>query len=310
MGGGQMPAEKKQEILLESGTNEIEIMEFTIAVKNFGINVAKVVELMKYQEVMPMPNSRSYVEGIFKPREKIMTVINLARYLNLPEKSDNAQDIILVTNFNYVNLSFHVHTVEAIHRISWEDIEKPDPSIYGNENGLATGIARINNRLIAIIDFEKILAEISPNANSTYGRVKSAPGRERSEAPILVAEDSPFLEKLILGALEKASYNNITVCQNGKEAWTKLQDIKLNYEGPIRDAVQCVITDIEMPQMDGHRLTKLIRGDKTLQDLPVIIFSSLIDEKMRKKGEIVGASAQITKPEIDQLVAAVDRYVR
>jgi two-component system chemotaxis response regulator CheV len=309
MGGGQMPSEKKHEILLESGTNEIEIMEFTIAGKSFGINVAKVVELMKYQEIMPMPHSSPYVEGIFKPRDKIMTVINLAQYLNLPEKSENAHDIILVTNFNKVNLSFHVHTVEAIHRISWENIEKPDNAIYGSEYGLATGIARINDRLIAIIDFEKILAEISPGSNAAE-RLKHIPENERSDAPILIAEDSPFLEKLITTALEKASYNNITVCQNGKEAWNMLQEIKSGSNGSVSDAVQCVITDIEMPQMDGHRLTKLIREDKSLQDIPVIIFSSLIDEKMRKKGERVGASAQITKPEIDRLVATVDRFIR
>lgn len=299
---------KKSEILLESGTNELEVMEFTIADRHFGINVAKVVEIMQYNKVTPMPQSNPFVEGIFKPRETIMTVINLAAYLGLPPSDNEERDILIITVFNKINSAFHVHTVEAIHRISWTDIEKPDAAIYGGEEGLATGIARFDGRLITIVDFERIIADISPTSSIQVDDLKKLGQRPINNKPILIAEDSPMLEHLIVDCLEKAGYVNIISCANGQEAWAKLNEFK-EMGGSIENHVACIISDIEMPQMDGHRLTKLIRDDVDLKRLPVIIFSSLITDEMRIKGHSVGATEQISKPEIEQLVGIIDRYI-
>ncbi|MGI6267568.1 MAG: chemotaxis protein CheW, partial [Acutalibacteraceae bacterium] len=145
---------KKTEILLESGTNELEIMEFTISGELFGINVAKVREIMMAQKVKSMPNSHEVVEGVFKPREEIITVIDLGKYLNLPEFDRNGHDIFIVTHFNSLNFAFHVESVVGIDRVSWQAIKKPDKVIYGGEEGVATGIAEYQNRLITILDFE------------------------------------------------------------------------------------------------------------------------------------------------------------
>lgn len=303
-----MANSKKSEILLESGTNELEVMEFTVADRHFGINVAKVVEIMQYNEVTPMPNSNPYVEGVFKPRDAIMTVINLASYMGLPPSENDERDILIITHFNKVSSAFHVHTVEAIHRISWKDIEKPDASIYGGEEGFATGIARFDNRLITIIDFEKIVVDISPASGIQMNDIEKMGERAANAKPVLVAEDSPLLERMILEALGKSGFSNVTCCSNGLEAWETLQSYK-SAGGPVTQYVACVITDIEMPQMDGHHLTKLIREDDKLSVLPVIIFSSLIDREMRLKGEQVGATAQITKPEIGSLVKVIDQYI-
>ena len=125
----------KPKILLESGTNELELMEFTIAGNHFGINVAKILEIMKYTETTAMPNCSPYVEGVFKPRDEIMTVIDLATYMDLPATEDPSRDIFIITIFNNVYTAFHVHSVEEIHRISWENIEKPDTTIYSGEKG-------------------------------------------------------------------------------------------------------------------------------------------------------------------------------
>ncbi len=303
-----MAEQKKNEILLESGTNELEVMEFSIDNRFFGINVAKVVEIMQYSKVTPMPNSNPFVEGVFKPRENIMTVINLAAYMGLPPTENEIRNILIITNFNKVFTAFHVHSVEGIHRISWEDIEKPDPTIYGGEEGLATGIARYDGRLITILDFEKILTDISPDTGIKVSDINSLGARSVSAKPILIAEDSPLLEKMIMESLEKSGYENITICTNGKEAWEKLLQYKETGE-EITKHVACVVTDIEMPKMDGHRLLKLIRDDEVLKDLPVIVFSSLINEEMKLKGESLGATAQITKPEIARLVALIDKYI-
>lgn len=303
-----MADNKKTEILLESGTNELEVMEFSIDNRFFGINVAKVVEIMQYNKVTPMPNSNPFVEGVFKPRDMIMTVINLAAYMGLPPTENEDRNILIITNFNKTYTAFHVHSVEGIHRISWSDIEKPDPTIYGGEEGLATGIARYDGRLITILDFEKILADISPDLSIKVSDVDALGARTVSNKPILIAEDSPLLEKMISESLSKSGYENVTVCTNGQEAWDRLLQYKETGDD-ISKHVTCIVTDIEMPMMDGHRLLKLIRDDDVLKIIPVIIFSSLINDEMKIKGDSLGATAQITKPEIARLVTLIDKYI-
>lgn len=299
---------KQTEILLESGTNELEILEFTIAGELFGINVAKVREIMKYHEIKPMQNCHPDVEGIFKPRDTVITVIDLAKYLHLPPTSDMERDIFIITHFNNLNFAFHVHTVVGIDRISWTKMQKPDQIIYGGEEGIATGIAEFENRLITILDFEKIVAEISPQTGIQLEDIDRMGSRARNNRPILVAEDSMLLTKMIREALHKAGYVNTICVNNGQEAWDFLTEAKLSGD-PLKNHVVCVVTDIEMPQMDGHRLTKLIKEDIALKALPVILFSSLINEEMRIKGKQLGADDQISKPEIANLVGVIDRLI-
>ena len=297
----------KGQILLESGTNELMILEFIIGGQHYGINVAKVSELMKSHEVTPMPNSNPYVEGIFNPRGTIMTLVNLPAYLGHPfEKAET--DIFIITSFNKVSCAFRVHMVEEIHRLSWTDIEKPDAAIYGGDEGLATGIARIGDRLVTIIDFEKIMSDISPASGIQAKDISKMGQRDNSDKPILMAEDSPTLNKLLVECLTQAGYTNLTMCSNGKEAWELLQKYK-NDSQPIENLVRLVITDVEMPVMDGHKLLNLIRGDNDLKNIPVIIFSSLIDDAMRIKGERLGATAQMSKPEIVDLIGLVDTHI-
>ena len=300
------------DILLESGTNELEIMEFTIAGNIFGINVAKVKEIMKYSPVKPMPHSHPSIEGVFMPRDSIITVIDLGHYMGLPPTEDQSRDMLIVTSFNKMETAFHVHTVEVIHRVNWNDIEKPDNTIYGGEEGIATGIAKKDSKLITIVDFEKIVFDISPQTGIQMSEIDELGPRERSDRPIVIAEDSALLKKLLLDAMTQAGYTNVRVFTNGQEAWDYLNHVRDEMEGSgssLKDFVSAVITDIEMPKMDGHHLTKLIRGDRVLGELPVIIFSSLIDDAMRVKGEQLKASAQLSKPEIGNLVKTLDSFI-
>lgn len=298
------------EILLESGTNELEIMEFTIAGELFGINVAKVREIMKISGVKKMQHTHPAIEGIFKPRDEVLTVVDLATYLGLPHSENNERDIFIVTTFNRLNFAFHVHSVVGIDRISWTQIQKPDPIIYGGDDGIATGIAQCENRLITILDFEKIIAEISPQTGIQLADIDRLGPRERNEKPMLVVDDSMLLSRMITEALHRSGYNNTTQLNNGQEAWDFLKearDASVKDGDAIENRVACLISDIEMPQMDGHRLTKMVKGDPVLKKIPVILFSSLISEEMRVKGREVGADEQITKPEIAGLVNIIDR---
>ncbi|WP_206459593.1 chemotaxis protein [Anaerovorax sp. IOR16] len=294
-------------ILLESGTNEIEIMEFTIAGDLFGINVAKVREILMPSAIKPMPQSHPAVEGVFKPRDRVITVINLPKYLGLPESSENGRDLFIITNFNKLHVAFRVHSVEGIDRISWSAIQKPDKTIYGGDSGVATGLAECGNRLVTILDFEKIVADIAPETGIQLSGIDKLERKDRDQRPIIVAEDSILLSKMIEEALVKAGYNNVMMFNNGQEAWDYLTEIR--NEDNIYDKVSCIITDIEMPQMDGHRLTKLVKTDAILKKIPLIIFSSLINEEMQIKGKSLGADEQLSKPEIVHLVTVIDHLL-
>ncbi len=294
-------------ILMESGTNELEVLEFTIGNNHYGINVAKVREIVPYNKVTPIPNSHKCVEGIFMPRDLMITVINLAKVINLPESEDPSGDMFIITNFNKLNVAFHVQKVLGIHRVSWADIITPDKMISTSETAIATGIVKIDGKLIIILDFERIVSDINPETGLKVSDVERLSGRSRNDSPILIAEDSPLLMKLIVDSLHKSGYADVTPCGNGQIAWDMLQMFKK--EGSYADKVKCVITDIEMPLMDGHRLTKLIKDDPELKSIPVIIFSSLIDEQMRKKGESLGADVQLSKPEIGMLVDEIDKLL-
>lgn len=297
---------EQAKILLESGTNELELMEFTIAGELFGINVAKVREIMMAQEVKMMPNAHPVVEGVFKPRNEIITVIDLGKYLNLPKSDANNRDMFIVTHFNNLNFAFHVESVVGIDRISWTEIKKPDRVIYGGDEGVATGIAEYKKRLITILDFEKIVAEISPESSIQEDAIERFTKRDERDKTILIAEDSMLLSKMIIECLHKAGYRNTIKTDNGQEAWNYLEEAKASGD-PIKTHVACIVSDIEMPLMDGHRLTKLVKSDEVLKEIPLILFSSLISDEMRIKGTQLGADEQITKPEIGKLVEIIDR---
>ena len=297
----------KNGILLETGTNEIEIMEFTIDGNLYGINVAKVREVMVSAPVRSMPHSHPAVEGIFKPRDTVITVVDLPRYLLGKEFENQEKDLFIVTNFNKMYIAFRVHTVVGIVRISWRDIQKPDNTISGGKEGVATGIAQYGDDLITILDFEKITADIAPQSTIQLEEVEKLKNRRECTLPIWIAEDSVLLSKIIEEALTTAGYGNIRPFPNGQELWDALGQAK--QEGDPQDQVSLIITDLEMPQMDGHRLTKLIKTDSTLQKIPVVIFSSLISREMWVKGKEVGADEQLSKPEIGHLVEVIDRLL-
>ena len=169
-----MEVQKQSEILLESGINELEIMEFTIGDQLFGINVAKVREIMMVQPIKHMQKSNQYVEGVFKPRDKVLTVINLAAFLELSESEKPERDIFIVTGFNNSEYAFHVHTVVGIDRIHGTQLKKPDPVIFGGKEGVATGIVEFDDKLITILDFEAIVAEICPESSIVYEEIGRA----------------------------------------------------------------------------------------------------------------------------------------
>ena len=297
-------------ILLENGTNELEVLEFMLEGRHYGINVAKIREIISYQEATPVPNSHPSIEGIFMPRDTMITAINLRNCLQLREyeEKEKASSLFIITNFNKLDIAFHVDSVLGIHRVSWNNIIKPGNTVSTSEDGVSTGIIKIDGRLIIILDFEKIVTDINPETGLKLSEIEALGERSPRDTPILIAEDSPLLNKLIVNSLKQAGYTNLIHTENGRQAYDVIQQCKA--DGTLKDHVRCIITDIEMPEMDGHRLTKLVKEDEATKDIPIVIFSSLVNEEMKRKGRALGADAQLSKPEIGNLVHIVDELIQ
>ena len=239
------------------------------------------------------------------PRDTMITVISLRESLGLKPSSDDG--LFIITNFNKLNIAFHVDKVIGIHRISWADINTPDSTINAENKGVSTGVVKFEDKLVVILDFEKIVTDISPDTGLRVSDIENFEGRDRGECPIIIAEDSPMLGRMITDCLKKAGYKQLKLCENGQVAWDQLNEWKDN--GSLYKNTKCIITDIEMPVMDGHRLTKLCKEDDEIKLIPLVIFSSLVNDEMRRKGEALGADAQLTKPEIGSLVSAIDNLI-
>ena len=283
------------EILLESGTNELELLEFTVGDQLFGVNVAKVTEIMKYQAVTKIPASDPSFEGIFSPRDKVISVIDLHKVLK-KDISEGVEGIFVICHFNKLDVAFHVTSIQGICRISWEDIDKPPEISNSGTSTLSTGIAKIDGHIVLILDFEKIVSDLNTTA------VLDTTGIEKTETSInkhiVIAEDSIFLNNMIVKSLADAGYIKVSHFENGKDAWEFISNLP-----DAAESISCVISDIEMPKMDGHNLCKRIKSDSNLSKIPVFLFSSLINDQMFEKGKSVGADAQFSKPQINELIA-------
>jgi two-component system chemotaxis response regulator CheV len=294
-------------ILLESGTNELEIVEFEVGTNKFGINVVKVKEILQPLPVTVIPLAHPHIEGIIQLRGEILPVVNMGKVLGTELSSDVQEQKFIVAEFNQQRVVFHVDNVSLIHRISWNQIEKPS-EMYQGESSQIIGVVKQGTDMILLLDFERIMVDINPSSGIQMDSVKKLGKRERSDKKIVIAEDSPLLRKLLHETMNEAGYVNLEFFENGLDAFRYLEEIAKSTQN-IEEHVQLVITDIEMPKMDGHHLTKKIKANSVLAKLPVIIFSSLITNDLRHKGDQVGAQDQVSKPEIADLILKTDRYI-
>lgn len=310
----------KKEILLQSGTNELEIIEFFVDAvppgardaepHYFGVNVAKVLEVIESPGLRhPSSAEHECFMGVISLRGKSLPVLDLAAWLRL-DKRPGSHDVILVTEFNKTVTGFLVSGVTQIHRVSWSEVESPSGYLAGMPDNCMTGLVRLDERFVQLIDLERILAEFNPEFDCS-----SAPDGPDLGYKALVADDSSAIRTLLTGNLRQAGFT-VHTAVNGQEALDFLLGLQARAveEGrPLEDFLDVVISDIEMPRMDGYTLTRRIKEHEALRALPVILFSSLITDALRHKGESVGADDQISKPEFDELAqraAALIRAVR
>jgi len=303
-------------ILLETGTNELEIVEFYLDEKRgdsnyrgfYGINVAKVLEIIQMPELTDMPEvSHPSVLGAFNLRDEIIPLIDLVGWLNKDRVETEAPKVI-VTEFNRTKSAFLVSGVTRIHRINWSEVEAPTGYVSALTVNSITGVVKFTDRIIFILDMEKICADLNPDAIPVQEPTQALKDEiKQREIKALVADDSTMARKMISRILEKSGFT-IHAVENGELAWQYLQNARrksAEHNIPLQDFVDVVVSDIEMPAMDGHTLTRLIKEDPTLKALPVILCSSIITETLHHKGVAVGADAQVSKAELNDLVATV-----
>jgi two-component system chemotaxis response regulator CheV len=308
---------KQSNILLESDTNELEIVEFRIDEMDwhgnvipcyYGVNVAKVREIIRLPQISRVVNAKPGVEGMIKLRDKVITIINLAQVLG-KETGDMIADRVVVLEFNNLMVGVLVHSVSRIYRISWKNVEPPSKSVHSDQ---VTGLVKMDDRIILVLDFEKIVGELCSesalrpiDADELLERSIDA---NRSEKTVLVADDSSFIRNTMCGVLRGAGYT-VEEAEDGSVAWEMIQ-LKVAQcvqDGTdIRSKLSLLITDVEMPQMDGLHLTSLVRKNDLLNNVPIVIFSSLASEDNKRKWVGLGANHILTKPDLPNLVKVAD----
>lgn len=304
------------DILLDAGTNELEVLIFTMAGAWFGVNVAKVREVIRPVKTVTSPGQHPSVLGMFNIRGSVMPVVDLSYHLGLNASKTDLSDPdkrIIITEFNGFQCGFVVDTVDQIHRLSWAKV-KPSPDLgvvrTDTDNsvptiGSTTGTLELDGRIILMLDFESVADSILHEDKLHIDVVENEFGVDRASKRVIIAEDSAFMRGVLQKVFQTSGYELLRVYSNGAEAWEAvLEAVETNAQ-----TLDAVISDIEMPRMDGLALARRIREHASTRDLPIVLFSSLISSDNLKKGEQVGVNAQIAKPDLADMVRLVDRIV-
>lgn len=292
--------------LLESGNGELEIIEFIVSGIHYAINIVKVKEVIEIKEsaITKVPENKLEMGGVIVCRDEILPLVDL-KYV-LTRRKDEVGNRGIVCEFNKVKVVFNIDEIVAVKRIKWSDIIKPDNI---SESQLSIGNILEDEKVIIMLDFEKIVTDINPKTGISEERLVNVEYKDRSDIKLVLADDSPLIRRLLKDTLIKAGFTSLNIFNDGKEALDYLQTLKNAKGDDFKAYASLLITDIEMPQMDGLTLTRNVKEDPILKTLPVIIFSSLITDDLRHKGEIVGANAQLSKPEIENLIHVIDEFL-
>lgn len=299
---------ESQEILLETGTNEVEILEFTLGGQSFGINVAKIKQILKYEpeSMTPLPNGTESMPGLYPHHDVQIPMIDLCKLLQRePEIIENRPSIVLVCELNNQHHCFLVDSVRKIHRLSWEEIQQV-PATLQQLRARLTGIVTQENNQILMLDFEQIVLEISQREEEILSGQKKGVIRNKDIFLYLV-EDSPTIRKLMVNYLQNEQIHRIEAFENGADAWEALCKLTATSgsDGERKDLPDLIITDVEMFGMDGLTLCKKIK--EKYPKIPVVIYSSLINDQMKEKCAMVNADHCVSKQNPEELLEWIDQ---
>ena len=302
--------------LRKSGSNEVEIVEFLLGKQSFGVNVTKVREFVPFDmdSVTTLPNAPPSLQGIFVLRGRTIPLIDLNSFLGLPPDESVTQRVAIVTEFNQRTDGFIVDRINKIHRLSWDQFQ-PLNNFFSEYGTQMLGSISVEGREVFVLDLEHIIGEVSPEAMAAYREEEPTDqelAQRRSQTKVIMAEDSGVIREHLAKKLKSVGYANLTVFSNGVEALAevqKLSDRAAREKQPLSQYLTGVISDIEMPAMDGLTLCQKIRQEVGQSELPFILFSSLINEHMGHKCRAFGATSWTKKPDMADLIDLMDRHL-
>jgi len=285
-----------------AGANRLEVLLFSLGKDTdsgreevFGINVFKVREVMHVPDITRAPDMPSSVEGMVSLRGITIPVINLTRYCGI--SAEEKPSIMIITEYNKHVQGFLVHSVDSIKRLAWEEVKAPPIMMASQHGGLVTAVTEVSdNGLVMIMDVEKVLSEAAGfyDDDSIYHGIPTAKDKD---VTVMFVDDSSVARGQIQRTLDEMGVKYISAV-NGQDAWDKLSEIASQTEADgsaVIDRVQFILTDIEMPEMDGYVLTRKVKEDERFKGIPVIMHSSLSAESNQALGEGVGADAYVAK---------------
>lgn len=310
---------RKEGILLESGTNEVEIIEFYVRGERYGVNVAKVKQIVPFAPaaLSAMPKSPAAFRGVYLHRDSTLPLIDLGEALRLkPLPNNEVSPLLLICSFNMQTIAFGIDGVNRIHRLSWSSFT-PLSHFLSESCDSIIGTVNIDGHEILIIDMEQIISEYDPHTNAMYSGTMEAAGEVITDEDIcnqavFMAEDSTLIRAVLERDMKKAGFKNLHMFTNGQEAFDKISAIvrQCREENkPLTGLVDLVVTDIEMPLMDGLTLCRKIKKEFGLST-PVLVYSSLINAEMERKCKQVGADAFFTKPNVNALMESIKTKIR
>ena len=298
-----------------AGANRLEVLLFSLGLDRntgreevFGLNVFKIREVIQVPEITRAPDMPPGVVGMVSLRGTMLPVINLAKFCGMD--IEEPADKLIITEFNKTTQGMMVRSVEQIVRMEWNDIRVPPAMMANKMGGLVTAVTELKDERIAmILDVEKVLSETAglDDDDSAYDTIQKA----EFESFMLFADDSVVARKQIEKTLKKLGINYVSA-KNGVEAWEKLQEIALRAESmeiPVKDYLRLILTDVEMPGMDGYVLTKKIKADPRFKDIPVLMHSSLSADTNMALGKQVGADHYLPKFDPIELSKEVLNYI-
>lgn len=314
-------AQEQKGILLEAGTNEFEILEYYLFGQSFGINVHKLREIVPYSEdvLTKLPESHPSLLGTVLLRGETIPLINLAQHLGKEvaheetaasgEGGVSLRPVILVCEFNEDVVAFLVHGVDQIHRLSWSQV-KPMDQFFDTYRPRFTGTVTVAQRDILIVDMEHITYEVfgdgqhyEDSSSDEVASISVEKKRTRAEVKLFFAEDSTIIRQGIMRVLNNAGYVRSRCFGDGLACWEAIREAREEGELPV-----LVVSDIEMPEMDGLALCRRIKEDPVLRQIKVVMYSSLINDSTAHKCDEVGADDYTSKPDVAKVVDLVDKY--
>ena len=305
--------------ILKTGSNEMELVDFRILKQGkdavyegiYGVNVAKVKEIIKMPNLTELPGVPDYIEGIFDLRGVVIPVINLAKWMHIEEpKEAILKPRVIIAEFSNIFIGFIVHEAKRIRRINWKDIE---PANFAGSSGMGaldkskiTGVTRIeNDDVLLILDLESIVEELGiyqPKMEVEVSEIHKFSG------VALILDDSLTARRLVNEALTKMGLR-VVEAKDGVEGLEKLNDLYAMYKEDLEDNLRVIISDVEMPQMDGFHFAANVKDDKRFANIPIIFNSSLSNEFSEIHGKDAGGGAFLTKFNATEFYAAVSKVI-